>query len=480
MRKPVNEIKKVLETHSYSINNIICDVLKTFNFKSLCIQVSFQKQAGYSTSEIIALLLMLPLMLLKSVNSFYKSEFQKIAEMKKDTLYRLKNNEKLPWRALQLAVVKKFQRLVNPTQEMADNSAFIIDDTTHEKTGRTIEKVSFVHDHVAGKQGSKLGYKNLTLGLFDGKSFCPVDFSLHSEKALKKARHRKEQYKKQRDAKSAGAKRIQECTVDKITNGLNMLKRAVKHGFQAKYVLVDSWFSSLEFIQTVRGLGKKNMHVVCGMRKDKRNYTYNGEQVNAKQLFVKLKKEQKEKRCRKRNTRYFEVVVHYSGVGEVKLCFCRFPYQKDWRLFLSTDTSLTFLSLMEIYCVRWTIEVFFKETKQQLKLGTCQSQDFDAQIAHVSTCYILYTLLSYFRRMNAYESLGGLFELIKNELIEKNLAEQLWDLFEDLLQVVITAIAESGSVDIVQFKASPEYQFLKELFEDSFLNNQLKKLNNAS
>ena len=135
---------------------------------------------------------------------------------------------------------------------------------------------------------------------------------------------------------------------------------------------------------------------------------------------------------------------------------------------------------MEIYCVRWTIEVFFKETKQQLKLGTCQSQDFDAQIAHVSTCYILYTLLSYFRRMNAYESLGGLFELIKNELIEKNLAEQLWDLFEDLLQVVITAIAESGSVDIVQFKTSPEYQYLKELFEDSFLNNQFKKLNKAS
>ncbi|MEA1961365.1 MAG: transposase [Bacillota bacterium] len=201
-----------------------------------------------------------------------------------------------------------------------------------------------------------------------------------------------------------------------------MLKRAVKHGFRARYVLVDSWFSSKDFIQTVRKLGQEQMHIICGMRKDKRKYTYNGKSVNAKQLLVLLKEEGKEKRCRKRNTRYFEVVVDYEGVGEVKLYFCRYPYQKKWRLFLSTDTSLSFLSMMEIYCVRWTIEVLFKETKQHLQLGTCQSRDFDAQIAHISTCYLLYTFLAYFRRVNDYESLGGLFKVINNELIEKILA----------------------------------------------------------
>ena len=114
-----------------------------------------------------------------------------------------------------------------------------------------------VFDHVAGKKGSKLGFKNLTLGFHDGKSLTPLDFTLQVEKPLKKARHRKERFKKQRDPKSAGAKRIQERHVSKITNGLDMLKRAVKQGFRAKYVLVDSWFSSHEFIQTVQGLGKK-------------------------------------------------------------------------------------------------------------------------------------------------------------------------------------------------------------------------------
>lgn len=479
MRKNVNEIENVLKTHGYSINIIICDVMKIFKFKSLCRQVGFQKQEGYSPFEIISLMLIFPLMLLKSVNALYRSEFQKVTSMKKDTIYRLKNNENMPWRNLLLSVAKTLMKKVNPNKKVALNSAFILDDTTEAKTGRRIEQISYIYDHVAGKKGSKLGFKNLTLGLFDGKSLLPLDFSLHSEKLLK-GKYKKEQYQKNRAPKSHGAKRKRECSIDKISNGLQMLKRAVKHGFRAKYVLVDSWFSSKALIVTARSLANKTMHVICGVRKDKRNYHYKGEILNAKQLLTTLRKERKEKRCRKRNTRYYEVVVTYEGVGEVKLYFCRFPYQKDWRLFLSTDTSLAFLEMMEIYCIRWTIEVFFKETKQHLKLGTCQSRDFDAQLAHVTTCYILYIFLSYFRRMNAYESLDGLFEVIKDELLEKNVAERLWELFEELLQTIINAITESGTLDIKEFQNSLEYQYLKGLFEDSFLGNQLKQLNNVA
>jgi len=119
-------------------------------------------------------------------------------------------------------MAKQFQRLVNPTNEVTDKSAFILDDTIHAKTGRKIEHMTKVFDHVAGKKGSKLGFKNLTLGFFDGKSLTPLDFTLQVEKPLKKARHRKERFKKQRDPKSAGAKRIQERHVSKITNGLDM------------------------------------------------------------------------------------------------------------------------------------------------------------------------------------------------------------------------------------------------------------------
>ena len=73
-------------------------------------------------------------------------------------------------------------------------------------------------------------------------------------------------------------------------------------------------------------------------------------------------------------------------------------------------------------------------------------------IFHATTCYLLYTLLAYFRRVNDYESLDGLFAEIKDELIEKNVAERLWELFDELLQVVVSSIAKSGLLDILEFR----------------------------
>ena len=61
------------------------------------------------------------------------------------------------------------------------------------------------------------------------------------------------------------------------------------------------------------------MHLVCGVRQDKRKYLYNGNSLNASQLKLVLKNEGNEKRCRKRNIRYFEVLVDYEGIGQVKL-----------------------------------------------------------------------------------------------------------------------------------------------------------------
>jgi hypothetical protein len=63
---------------------------------------------------------------------------------------------------------------------------------------KKIENISFVHDHVSGKSkaGSKLGFKDLVLACFDGKSTTALDFSIHSERKFK-GKKRKEQYKKE-------------------------------------------------------------------------------------------------------------------------------------------------------------------------------------------------------------------------------------------------------------------------------------------
>ena len=175
-----------------------------------------------------------------------------------------------------------------------------------------------------------------------------------------------------------------------------------------------------------------------------------------------------------------EAVVEYEGIGKVKLFICRYPGQKKQRVFITTNTALSFLEMMKIYGIRWTIEVMFRETKQYLQLGGCQSQDFDAQIANTTISFMLYTFLSYLKRMGSYETIGELFRLIQQDICEKNLAERLWDLFEELLAFMIEVISSRGSMDITQLQQSEEYRYVKEVFASSFLFEQLAAVNKSA
>jgi hypothetical protein len=84
--------------------------------------------------------------------------------------------------------------------------------------------------------------------------------------------------------------------------------------------------------------------------------------------------------------------------------------QEKWRYLVSTDLSLSFDEVMAHYKVRWTIEVFFKEVKQNLNLNGCQSTDFDALIAHISLVFINYAILSTQRYFSEDATLGGVFK----------------------------------------------------------------------
>lgn len=80
----------------------------------------------------------------------------------------------------------------------------------------------------------------------------------------------------------------------------------------------------------------------------------------------------------------------------------------------------------KIYSTRWSVEVFFKESKQHLGLGKCQAQDFDAQIAATTLCMLQYNLLSVVKRFNYYETLGELFRAAQKDSLEITISEQIW------------------------------------------------------
>lgn len=77
MRGKAKEIEQVFQTHGFSINTIIRDIMGTFNFFSLYHIAGFSRQHGYSVKDFIMLMLIFPLMLINSVNTFYKIELKK-------------------------------------------------------------------------------------------------------------------------------------------------------------------------------------------------------------------------------------------------------------------------------------------------------------------------------------------------------------------------------------------------------------------
>ena len=92
--------------------------------------------------------------------------------------------------------------------------------------------------------------------------------------------------------------------------------------------------------------------------------------------------------------------------------------------------------MIEIYNIRWSIEVFFKEVKQLLGLGKNQSTNFDVQVAQTTITMIQYLMISLKYRMEAYETIGGLFKDVKQDYIEYKLNERILSLIIEILLVL--------------------------------------------
>jgi len=95
---------------------------------------------------------------------------------------------------------------------------------------------------------------------------------------------------------------------------------------------------------------------------------------------------------------------------------------------LTTDLTLSFTRTIELYQIRWTIEVF-KECKQYLRLGASQNTDFDGQIADATIILVTHTILSLQKRFNSYKTMGELFRETQQQLLELTLWKRLIKVF---------------------------------------------------
>jgi len=456
----------------YSDNFRTCSCIKTILSRidvSMALRSGkgFQKGPRPRSGMLLHMLIVMKLMKDNpSIHSMWQKKFHGLYNSGKNGFYRFLIRPHTDWRKILAYVSMKYREIVeqNSLSNTKEDSCFIIDDTTIEKTGKTIEGVSKVYDHTS--DSFLLGYKMLALAFFDGISTHGCDLSLHKESVKNNYGLRAKDLKKQRkgtyESNTPMFEREKELHTNKLDNAVLMLKRALKNKFSAKYLLADSWFSRIEFIKKIRKATKNKVHYLGMGRMDSTRYVIKGVGWNAKQIVSRYSRKLK-KVNRKYNSEYF-VINCINHDCPVRLIFIRNIGSEKWCFLLTTDMDLSFQRAYELYNVRWSIEVLFKECKQYFKLGKCQAEYLSEQIADCTIALITHTLVSLENRFSNYETLGGLYTEIDSQIAMMTLWQRILKLIITLMKILATIISEP-IIDVVRKVIIRNHSEIKLLFK---------------
>jgi len=447
----------------------IMELYRSLNLHRLQLGQQETPQSTFRKGDLLLGLLLFPIYSIPNVYNYSRHRLHKTLEAHKNTFYRFKNDCRINWRS----VVSKCNKALFAQIEEASNECdetvrcLIIDDTDFEKSTYKTEHISKIWSHV--KHSRIFGFKGLFLGVWDGKSFFSLDFSLHKEKGKNKkkpfgltAKQRKKQFSKKREKGSCGARREKELQSDKITMAIEMVKKAVGKGVKADYLLMDSWFFCEAILTSTLSLG---ISIVAMAKMAKAKYRFKDKDYSAKELAQLLKQRKRVKWIKALSLYCAEVEVEYKG-NPLKLFFCKTSKRGKWHLLVSTNTKLGILKAYQIYSTRWSIEVFFKESKNYFGLGKSQSRDFDAQISDISVAMIEYNVFSMAKRFESYETIGGLFAHTTDQAMELNISLRIWGFILELLRTIADLIdGDFNELIINIIKNKPEDNKIFRLIE---------------
>ena len=421
----------------------------------------------YSLVWVLSILIMFPCMMVKNPYDYSKSSVGKLCGAAKDVFYRFLNNDSFDWRRIMNHITKQLWKRVC---DRSDHTGFpvcvIVDDTDYPKRGLCSEKIGRVFSHVSHKM--ILGFKSLVLAISDGRSQMVIDCELIGEPG-KNGNHSMTEKeiagrydKKKRDAESAAAKRIENYTKSKIELLKEMVKRAIRNGYRFDYVLADSWFVCKEILRFVktRSIGCHYLGMIkMGEKSLRFSFDRNGnnDKYSSKALIAKYaSKKGCLKTCRIHRCQFIAVDAFVDDIP-VRIFYVRSGVNAPWSGIITTDTDIKFAQAYKIYSMRWSIEVIFKDCKQNLGLGKCQSRDFSAQIAHSSITFIQYNILSDCRRFSNYETIGGLFKDICQDSMELTVCERIWQIICEIADEFAEAFEISKEQVIEKIILDSEY-----------------------
>lgn len=430
--------------------------------------VESKRNCVYRLLTVFQWLIMFPYLGIRNTHRVKGSGFEDLIRAQKDVFYRFMERADIKWRkALWNISVQLWNKIHVRSDHRAENVCLILDDTDHNKTGRTIENIGRVHSHLQHK--AILGFKCLCMAVTDGISQLLLDFDIVGEKgrkgnygmsskelsARRSVKRDSEVFKEREDA----------CAKSKIELAKEMITRAIRHGIKFRYVLADSWFTCKDLVRFIHRRRYKChwMGMIKVGEKSKTKYQTAEGDFSAPALVKRFKKDKKY--SRKLRCHHITVDAVFGGVA-VRIFLVRRTNHGSWNGLLTTDRSLSFPDAWEIYSRRWSLEVVFKDCKGYLGFGKCQSTGFASQIAAAALCCIQYNILSVAKRFLSYETIGGVFREVSRETIQLSVAQHIWTILHELVYAIADAfgITDEEIYEVV-FCESDEFAHMCHVFD---------------
>ncbi|KAF3983345.1 MAG: transposase [Methylococcales symbiont of Hymedesmia sp. n. MRB-2018] len=113
----------------------------------------------------------------------------------------------------------------------------------------------------------------------------------------------------------------------------------------------------------------------------------------------------------------------------------------DWAVFLCTDTGLAATEILELYAMRWAIEVYFKEAKQHLGLLKEQSNHYAAYIASIHLTAIRFCLLVIAKQTQGCKNTAQVRQNLCHNSANISFSAKLWQVFRAII---------TGALDVLK------------------------------
>jgi hypothetical protein len=439
-----------------------------------------KKRYGYGVHQVVFCLIICYFLRNDSIRSFCGKCLSVFIDAGKDVIYDFFKREDIKWRQISLSVAKEVYAQHNIA---CNDSAFVVDDTIKKRSGKKVDGVSTHFDHTEGR--CVMGQQILELGLSSPAGFIPLDRQIFiGEKNV-------HPLNSEFNDKRCAAAKDYETALNKTKHEMleDMLKRVLNSGIKAKFLLGDSWFGCKKNINLALLL---ELTGIFRMKRSKLKYLYQGNEYTLTELYFlfieKRLKEEKSNKDSRWKTISLNVQMNLSDDKktpewvELKLVFSspKNPRKHEWAAFICTDIEMKDEEVLKAYALRWGVEVYFKEAKQNMGFLKEQTGNYVCHYASVHLTAIRYLLIFDSMLRRGACSFGEMRNEITGRFEMLTFASLLWEFFKAIIYGVLEQFERTiGSNVLKKIKETIKNtveDFLEKALQldESYLKNEFK------